>query len=104
MLADQILVTPVIRVDSYPGIAHHRLGARRGDRNGAAALDRVVEVVEMAVLFDVLHFEVGDGALVARTPVHDPRTTVDQPVLPEPDDDVADPLTVRPVHGEPAAR
>ena len=92
------------RISGDTGVAHHRLGARCGDGDRASTLDRVLEEPQVAVLFDVLDFEVGDRALVAGTPVDDPRTAVDQPLLPELDEDIADRLHVGRVHGEAVAR
>ncbi len=103
-LADQVFVAPVVRMDGDPGIAHHRLRARRRDRDRAATFDRVVQVIQVSILFFVLHLKVGNRALVPRAPVDDPRTAIDQPFFPQLDEDVADRLHVGRVHGEADAR
>ena len=57
-LADQVFESPVVRMNGDRGIAHHRLRAGGGNRDGPAALDRIVQVVELVVGLFVLHFEV----------------------------------------------
>src|SRR5438876_11905631 len=57
-LPDHVLVAPVIGMDGDRRVPHHRLRARRRDRDHSAAVDRVVEVIEVTVRLFVLDLEV----------------------------------------------
>src|SRR5690606_9427495 len=70
-LADQILITLIVRVHRNAGIAEHRLGPRRcdGDKASLLALDRIAEVPHMALHLALLDLKVGDGGMEFRIPV-----------------------------------
>jgi hypothetical protein len=74
---DQRGVAGVAGVHGHGGVAQHRLGPRRGDRQRAAALELVAHVVQVTRLVDVLHLEVADRRAATRTPVDDVVVFVD---------------------------
>ncbi len=67
-------------------------------------LDRVAEVPHLAGDLDVLDLEVGDRGLEPRVPVHQPLGAVDQALLVELDEHLADGVAEPLVHGEALAR
>ena len=91
-------------MDGDRRVTHHRFRARRRHRDHSAPFDRVAEVVELTVRLFVLDLEVRDRAPIVRTPVDDPRATIDEPLFPEPHEDVADRLDVVRIHREVDAR
>jgi len=76
-------VAVVVRVHGHRRVAQDRLRARRCHRDAAATLQRVVEVVQVPLLFFALHFQVADGCLQARRPVDQALPAIDQPLLPQ---------------------
>ena len=81
-LADQVLVTRVIRVDGNGRIAEHRLraGRRHGDR--IAAIRRIVaDVPKRAGLFLILHFRIGKRSLAIWAPVDDPVALINKALV-----------------------
>ena len=85
--ADQVAVAFVVWMHGYGGVAQDRLGAGGGHGNVALARplvqavagQRVLEVVERALLVGVLHLHIADGGLQAGRPVDDVLALVDQP-------------------------
>src|SRR4051794_17841886 len=65
----------------YRGIAQHGLRARGcdGDETVRGIFQRVVEIPEMPLYLDLLHFEIGDRREQLRVPVDQPLVLVDQP-------------------------
>ena len=68
----------------HRGVAEHGLGRvvatvmNVEGRPVEVALDRIVEVPEMALHLDLLHLEVGDGGEQLRVPVDQPLVLVDE--------------------------
>ncbi len=88
------------------GVAQHRLRARGGDRDEGVAqsLDRILEVPEVALGLDLLHFEVGNGGEQLRVPIDQPLVLVDQPGAIERTKTLEHRLRQPLVHGEALAR
>ena len=86
VLAVQMPVALIVRMDRHRGIAEHRLGARRRDHDFAVAVrERIREVEHRA--FDVLlllDLEVREHGLRLDVPVDQARVAVDQPLFVEP--------------------
>ena len=101
-LADEILVTLVIRMDSDARIAEHRLRARRRNLDVLArlALYLIAQMPEMTLLRLMLDLDVRDGRVARRTPVRDARALVDESLLIEADKDLADGAAAALVHRE----
>ena len=87
-LADQRLITLIFRVHRHSRITQH--GFRTGGGNdqiilaisgGRAVGQRITQVPQRTGLVVVLHFQIGNGGMERRVPVHQPLATVDQPVL-----------------------
>ena len=74
---DDLVVALVVGVHGHRRVAEHGLGPGRGDRDRAAALQRVAHVVEVAGFVDVLDLEVADRRAAARAPVDDVVVLVD---------------------------
>ena len=82
VLADKMLVALVLGMDGNRDVAEHGLGTGGGNGDGlVAALDRVAQVPHLAVGFDVLDLEVGDGGLETGVPVDQTLGAVDQALL-----------------------
>ena len=104
-LADKVGVALIVRVDGDGGVAEHRLGAGGGNLDIlVAALDRVLDVPEMACLFAVLDLRVGEGGCAVRAPVDDAVAAVNQPFFIEVDEDLLDRAGTALVHREALAR
>ncbi len=103
-LADQMSVPLVVGMNGDRRVPEHRLRARRGDRHRAAALERILDVVEGAVDLLVLHLEVGDRRLTSRAPVDEVGAAVDQLLVVEADEHLADRVGQPLVEGEPEPR
>ncbi len=102
-LADEVRIARVLRVNSHPGIAQHRLRPGRSDDHHLpvfAALDRVGEVPERRLLLPVDHLKIGEGRHAPRTPGDDPLAAVDQPLVVEVLEDVAHRPGRPRIHGE----
>lgn len=103
LLADQVLVAVVLRVNGNSRVAQHRLGTGRRDDDGVLAL-AVPDGDELAVVVLVLDLDVRDGRETARTPVDDALGPVDQLVVVELLEDGLDGLGQTLVHGEALTR
>src|SRR3569832_2109009 len=80
--ANQMLVTFVLWMYSNCRIAQHRFRTRRCDRQiSAAGCKRVLQVIQIAVHFLVLDFNVGQGSTSSRIPVDNFLAAVDQAFL-----------------------
>ena len=66
---DEVRVALVGRVHAHPGVAEHRHRAHRGRGQVAAALERIVDLVEHVVDVLVPDLEIADRRLAARAPV-----------------------------------
>ena len=87
LLADQVAVALVFGMHGHGRVAQHRLGARRGDRDVAAAVnERVADVPEVAVLLDVVHLLVRERGLVHRAPVDQVVAPIDESLIVKPDE------------------
>ena len=91
MLADEIGIARVIRMDGDAGVAEHRLGPRRRDDDEAAGKlrDRITDVPQGALGLAAVDFEIGDHRVHLRVPVDEPLVAVDQPLAIERDKDPA---------------
>ncbi len=110
-LAHQTLVALILRVNGHAGVAQHGLRPGRGDDDEAARLElgrlavlvegdrvlighavgqRIGEVPIGAVDLLLLDLQVRDGRLEMRVPVHQTLVAIDQAVLVQLDEDLAD--------------
>ena len=107
LLADEVVIPRILRVDRNGGIAEH--GLRTGGRDdyvvlavlrGDALLQGIAEVPHMALHLAVLDLKVGNCGAELRIPVHKPLAAVDEVLVIEPDEHLpyraGEPL----VHGE----
>ena len=71
-------------MNSNCGVAEHRFGARRRNRDDLVrAFDRIIEVPEIALHFDLHHFKVGNRCLEFWIPVHETFVAINQTLLVE---------------------
>ncbi len=90
-LADQGLVALVRRVDRDGGVAQHGFGPRgRHDDLARAIFQGVGKVPVVAVDLALLDLQIGDGGLELRIPVHQPLVAIDQLLLVQGDEHLAD--------------
>ena len=104
VLAHQVLVALVIRMDGDAGVAQHRLGTGGGDDELLIrVLDRVADVPEVTGHVLVLNLGVGERRAAVGAPVDDAAALIDQALVIE----LAERLTHGPgaylVHGEAVA-
>ena len=101
VLADKMLPLGIVGMHRDAGVAQHGLGPRRGDDDVlVAALDRILEVPEMALHLARFDLEVGDRGQHLGVPVDQPVVLVDQPGLVEIDEHLQDGGRQALVHGE----
>ena len=103
-------VAGVFGMDGHAGVAEHGLRAGGGDGDVApifALRERengvgqgIADVVELAVLFLVFHFQVGEGGGATGAPVDDALVAVDEALVVEVDEGGADGLGRARVKGE----
>ncbi len=100
--ADEVRVALVERIHGHGDVAEHSLRAGGGDGEEFAgrADDRVANFPELAQLFFVGDFEVGDGGLAARAPVDDVGAAIDEAIFVEADEGFAHGDGKVVVHGE----
>ena len=81
-LADNILITLVLRVNSNSGIAKECLRSCccKIDISGTV-LERISQVPEMTGLIRIIYLGIGDRCKAMRTPVDDPLTSVDKTLI-----------------------
>ena len=92
-LPDQVLVAPVFRVDSHRCVPQHGFRAcRRHLQEPVSRGQRVADMPELSGDGLMDHFEIRDGGGTTGTPVDQILTPVDQPLLIEPDEHLADRL------------
>ena len=93
VLADDVLVALILRVDCHGGVAEHGLGTGGGkDQVTGAVGEGVLQMPEAAVLLLVLDLGVGDGGAAVGAPVDDALTAVDETFLVEVAEDLPDSL------------
>ena len=100
-LADEVLVALVVRVDGNAGIAHK--GLRTGGRNhqlARAVRQRIADVPQLARLGFVLNLSVGQRSRAVRAPVDDAVALVDEALVVQVYEYLADRLGAALVHGE----
>jgi hypothetical protein len=101
--ADQVCVPLVLRVHGDRDVAQHRLRPRGRDREIRPAIrqarqrsavdsrrERISQVVELPLHLLGLRFLVGERGQAARAPVDDVVAAIDEPLLVQRDEDVAD--------------
>ena len=93
VLADQRLVTGIFRVHGHGGIAQHGLRTGGGDDQviltfsclGAVG-QRIAQVPHVALDLAIFHFQIGDGGVEFRIPVHQTLAAVHQAIFVETDE------------------
>ena len=106
-LADQGSIARILRVDGHAGIAQQGFRAGGGDHHVILAVvgldavgQRVAEVPEAALLLFVFHFQVGNGGVQGRVPVHQALAAIDQLLFMEAHEDFLNRFIEAVVHGE----
>ena len=101
LLADEMLIAPVIGMDCHTGIAQHRLGPRGSDDDVLrSSFNRIFEMPQMALDFLLHHFEVGNRGQQFGIPVDQPLVLIDQAFAIELDEDPEDGTRQTLIHGE----
>ena len=104
-LADQVLEALVVRMHRDRGVAEHGFRPRGRDHDELVrSLDRILDVPEIALDLDLLHFEIGNGGEQLRVPIDQALVLVDQPFVVELDEHLEDGPRQALVHGEALAR
>ena len=101
LLADQMGIALIVRVDGYTGIAH--IGLRTGgcDNQGfIRARNRIADVPQLAVLLLVLNLGIRQRRDAVRAPVDDTAALIDQPLVVKVDKYFLNRLGTSLVHGE----
>ena len=106
MLADQIPVSGIVRMDCDANVAEDRLrpGGRHRDPLVGAFDDGVTHVGELALDFLVIHLEVRQHRLAVFAPVGDAVASIDQAFFEQPHEGGAHRADVVRFHGEQVAR
>ena len=103
-LADEVLELLILRVDRHTGIAQHGLRTGGGDDDIAAAVaQRVANVPQVARLVHILHLGVRQRCQAVGAPVDDAAALVDQALVVQLAERLADSAGASLVHGEAAA-
>ena len=101
LLAVQVLVALVVRMDGHGGIAQHGLGTGGGQNQElVGAHNGVLQVPEAALLVLILHLGIGDAGLAVGAPVDDALAAVDQVLVVQILEDLQHSLAAALVHGE----
>ena len=101
VLADDVLVALVVRVDAHAGVAEHGLGPGRRDNDLAGAVcQRIAHMPQMAGLVDIFDLGIGQGRDAVRAPVDDAASLVDEALLIQVHEHLADGLRAALVHRE----
>ena len=85
-LADEVTEPLVLRVHGHRDVGEDGLGPHRRYPHGAAALELVGQLVELALPLLTVNLEVGQNGLAERVPVDDPLLAVDLALLVELDE------------------
>ena len=100
-LADELLEVLVLGVDGHAGVAHHGLRAGGGHHDLAAAVrQRIADVPQMTGLIHVLHLGVAEGGQAVGAPVDDAAALVDEALIVQFAEGLANGLGAALVHGE----
>ena len=100
-LADEVLGCLVVGVDRHGGISEHGFGTGSSHFHEAIlALDGILDMPEMTVLLRIFHLCVRQGGNAVRTPVDDAVSAVDQALVVEIDEYLADGAGAALVHGK----
>ena len=104
--SDQIGEPGIGGMHRHRGVAEHGFRPRGGDGDETVgcALDRVFYVPEIAAHLPAFDFEVGNGGVELRVPVHQPAVAIDQTLAVQRDEHLAHRLGQPLVHGEAFAR
>ena len=101
LFAHQVAIALVAGVNGDSGVSEHGFGAGGGDHHVAAAVgQRVAEMPQMAVFFSGFHFQVGNGGVQYRIPVHQALAAVDQTFFVQTDENFPNGFGQPFVHGE----
>src|SRR5947208_5648800 len=102
VLADEPVVTRVLRMDGNAGVPQHGFRSRRrdGQVRGRIVRQRIADVVELAGGVRVLHLDVGKGRETPGAPVDETFPAVDEAVFIEPDEHLAHGLRQALIHRE----
>ena len=105
LLAVEMKVARVGRIDRNRRVAQQRLGTRRSHHQPlVTASHGVGDVPQEPVLFLLLHLQIAQHRLARRVPVHEPVILVDETLFPQPHKDLAHSLRQPLVHREPLTR
>ncbi len=106
LLADQIDITLILGMHGDAGIAQHglRAGGRDDDEAAFLALDRIFQIPEIAVDRTLLDLEVGDRGMQLGVPIDQALVAINQALLVEIDEHLADRVRQAVIHGETLAR
>ena len=101
VLAHQVRIALVLRVDGHAGIAQHGFGTGGGDDHAlAAVLGGIADVPQVGRLLLKFDFRVGKRGLALRAPVDDAVAAVDQALVIELDKHLQYRVGAALVHGE----
>ena len=102
----EVPVARVVRMHGDGRVAEHGLGARGRDRDEGVVepFDRILEMPQLPLHLDLLHFEVGDGGQQLGVPVDQPLVLVDEALPVELHEHLEHRARKSLVHGEAFAR
>ena len=101
-LPDRVLVSLIVWMHRNSGIAEHRLGPRRGDRDVTGpVLERVPDVGQFTRVVLVLDLDLGQGGVASWAPVDDPVGAIHEPLLVQRHEDLPDRFAQALVEREP---
>ena len=102
-LANLVPIPAIVRVHGDAGIAQHGFGPRGSDGYVVIRVfsQGIADVIELAIPFLVVHFQVGQSGSAARTPVDNAFVPVDEPLVEEVDEGGANGAGRTGVKGEP---
>ena len=101
----QVRIAFILRMDGHRRIPQHGFRPGGGHHKTAVAFGKgITDMIQPAVQILMLHFQIGQGRLAARTPVGDIQTFVNQALFVKLDEDGAHRPGQALVHGEPFPR
>ena len=106
LLAVQMQVALILGMNRNGHVAQHGLGPRRCNRQELAGLLAVIvengiaNLPKVPLVLVVDHFEIADGGLAARAPVHNVCAAIDQSLLVKPNKRLAHRHREPRIHGE----